>query len=723
MKLIRYAIYAVLVLLALAVAGVAIFAMTFDPNRHKGEIERLVQERTGRTLKLSGDLEVAFWPSLGARVNGVTLSERGGEGQFLALDSAHASVAVMPLLAGEVVVDGVSVSGLKAQVVKDKQGRFNFQDLLGEPQGKPAAKPAPEKGGGGQPVKLDIAGVTIEDSAISYRDLASGQEFALDDLDLSVGRIADRADGKLKLSAQAKGKNPALDARVALASGYRFDLPAQSFALSDLDAEVTGAAAGLTGITLSARGGVAADPAKSEYRINDLLIDFRGMQGKDALAAKVSAPSLLVTADTAKGDGVEAQFSLKGPERSAEALLKLAGVQGSAKALTVPQFSADVALSDPALPMKSVKIPVSGSLRADLEKQTAQADIKAKIDESTVQGKLGLAKFTPPAYRFDVNIDRLNVDRYFPPEKGAAAGSGEKKAEKGGGGKAETPVDLSGLKGLDASGRLQVGALQARGLKLANVKAEMRAANGRVEVAPHSAQLYGGSVEGALSAQAEGNRITVKEKLANVSIGPLLRDFAEVDRLEGTGNLSLDVAAAGGSVEAMKRALGGTAQLALRDGAIKGINIAQVLRKAKASLGRGEAQAAAETEKTDFSEMTASFRIKGGVARNDDLEVKAPLFRITGAGKIDIGRSNIDYQTKVAVVGTAKGQGGAELAELAGVTVPVHLTGPLDSMKYDVDYGAVAADLAKTRAGDKVKKSIEKRQDKLEDRLKGLLNR
>ena len=215
MKAIKYAIYTVLVLLALVVAAGAIFVMTFDPNRYKDDIERLVKERTGRTLKLSGDLAVAVWPSLGAKVGGVMLTERGQDAQFLALDSAHASVALMPLLRGEVIVDGISVAGLKAQVIKDREGRFNFQDLLGEE--KPAAqKPVPEKkaGNGGEPVKFDIAGVQIERSAVSYRDLASGQEFALEDLNLSVGRIAERADGKLDLAVKVKGKNPAVDARV-----------------------------------------------------------------------------------------------------------------------------------------------------------------------------------------------------------------------------------------------------------------------------------------------------------------------------------------------------------------------------------------------------------------------------------------------------------------------------------------------------------------------------
>jgi AsmA protein len=729
LKTVKYTIYVLLALLGLAVAGAAVFALTFDPNRYKEAIERSVKERTGRTLKLSGDLAVAFYPSLGAKLGGATFSERGSDAEFLALDSAHASVALLPLLRGEVIVDGVSVAGLKARVVKDKDGRFNFHDLLGEEKPASEAKPAPEKSG--EPVKFDIAGVTVERSAVSYRDLASGQVFALDDLNLSVGRIAERADGKLQLSLHASGgkSDQPVDARVELASGYRFDLPAKAFALSGLVAKLTGAAAGLTDLRVDAKGDVAATLEKNEYRINGLDVQFKGMKGKDALAAKLAAPSLVVAADSAKGDAVNAEFRLKGENRSADVTMKLSGVQGSAKALLVPQFSADVAMTDPSLPMKSVKIPLTGSLRADLEKQTAEADLKARIDESNLQAKLGLAKFSPPAYRFDVDVDQLNLDRYFPPEKAPASGAAGPSRTA-----AATPdpkIDLSALKGLDANGKIQLGTLQARGLKLAHVKAEVRAADGRVEVAPHSAELYGGSVAGALALQAGSNRVSVKEKLANINIGPLLRDFAQLDRLDGRGNLSLDVATAGATVEAMKKAVDGTARVGLRDGAIKGIDIAGALRKAKSALGREPAQAASQTERTDFSELSASFAIKNGVAHNEDLDVKAPLFRLTGKGDIDVGKSRIDYVTKVAVVGTTKGQGGAELAELRGLSVPVHLSGPFDNLAYKVDYSAVAADLAKSRAGEKLKGRVEEGREKLEkrlderlgDKLKGLITR
>src|SRR5260370_35495799 len=130
MKAIRYSIYAIVGLLVLLVLGAAIFAMTFDPNRYKGQIEALVKDKTGRPLRLKGNLELAFWPALGAKVNGVTLSERASDQQFVAVDSAHASVALLPLLHGQAIVDGIRVSGLKANIVKEEDGRFNFSDLM-----------------------------------------------------------------------------------------------------------------------------------------------------------------------------------------------------------------------------------------------------------------------------------------------------------------------------------------------------------------------------------------------------------------------------------------------------------------------------------------------------------------------------------------------------------------------------------------------------------------
>src|SRR5436190_4019786 len=437
MKAIRISLYVIAGLVVLLVLGVAVFAMTFSPNRYKPEIERLVKEKTGRTLSLKGDLQLAFWPALGAKVNGVTFSEHGSDQQFLAVDSAHASVALMPLLHGEAIVDGITVSGLKATVIKEKDGRFNFSDLMeqkpAEAQAKgkqPEKKAEARKEQSGNAVAFDIGSVNIDRSAVTYIDKASDQEIAVSDLKLSTGKIAEKADGKLELKAAVKAKNPDADVKIDVSGGYKFDLAAKAFAISKLDAKVTGAAAGITNLSVSAKGDVSANPDKNEYKVNGLALDVKGVQDKQNLEAHIAAPELLIAANSAKGAAVTANLKLNEGQRNIDAQLKLSGVEGSAKALSIPQFSADIAMSDPSLPQKNVKIPITGSLKADLEKQTANAELSAKFDESNIQAKLGLVKFSPPAYVFDVVVDKLNLDRYTkqPEKKPVSAPTEEGKA-------------------------------------------------------------------------------------------------------------------------------------------------------------------------------------------------------------------------------------------------------------------------------------------------------
>ena len=580
-KPIKYTLLGLGALILVVVAGVAILALTFDPNRYKGEIERLAKEQTGRTLSIKGDIELAFWPSLGAEVSGVTFSERNSPQEFVSFDSAHASVKLLPLLSGQYIVDTVSLSGFKARIVKGKDGRFNFSDLV-EQGGKPAAaekKPKDEKSA---PVVFDIGGVSIERASISYMDLQAGQEYALEDLTLKTGRIAQNAEGKLEFATLAKRKTPPLQAKLALDGRYKLD------------------------------------------------------------AGKLSA------------------------------------------------------------------------------------DVNGKLDESTIKAKFTLAE----PYEFDASIDRINLDRYLgAADKPAAKPAAEKAPSKD----ADTPVDLSALKGINAKGRLQVGALEVRGLKLAEVNAQVNAANGRVAVAPHSAKLYEGSISGELAVDANKNSVSLKEQLQNVSIGPILRDFAGQDRLEGRGNVAMDVTTAGATVNAMKRALNGTAKVQLREGAVKGINIGEILRKARSALGGSQQQAAAgenaggKMQQTDFTELSASFTIKNGIAHNEDLDAKAPAFRLGGAGDINIPASTLDYVVKASIVATSQGQGGRERDDLAGLTVPVKLSGSFDDLKYQVDVRAMAGQAAKSQVGAKVKEQIEQNRGKLEerigDKLKGLLGR
>ena len=654
MKAIKFLLYGVIGLLVLAAIGIGAAAMIVDGQFVKTRLERAMKEKN-RTLRIEGTPKLRLFPVAGIALGKTSLSEPGSDKLFVSLESAEIAVRVMPLLQREVAVETFTLSGLKANVVKRKDGSMNFADLAGS---------AENGAGRGAPPRLRLAGVSVDKAQLSYRDEASGQEVQVADLSLKTGRLDGQAPGDLAFSARITGKRPDVDLHAQAGGALRFNLGREEFGFDKFGAQL------------------------------------KGRLDRDTLAAEFSAPKVEVTPASASGTDVKASVVLKGPQRHVDARLLIASVQGSASALTIPKVLLDL---DAAAGGTAIKAKLEAALKANLAKQSVDADLSGKVDDSTVKAKFDVGRVAPLKMSFDVALDRLNVDRYLPPEKKEA-----RQAER---------LDLSALKGKTVNGKLAIGALTARRAKLENVKAEIKLADGKLEVAPYSANLYGGALDGALSADANGNQVHVKETAKNVSIGALLRDMAQKDVLEGRGDVSVDVQGAGPTVAAIKKALAGSARVQMKDGAIKGVNLAESARNAKAALGGKQAKAD-PTQKTDFSEAGASFAIKNGVARNDDLKVQSPFLRIGGAGNLDIGNNGIDYLAKATLAATSKGQGGRDVSHVAGVTIPIKLSGALDNPDWHIDYSALAGG-----AVGGVTETVKKGATGIGDAVRGLFKR
>jgi AsmA protein len=717
MKALRILVIVFGVVLVLVAAALGTLYALFDGEKIKAELARVVMEQKQRKLDIAGKVELSVWPDVGIKLGRLTLSEPGGKGEFLALDSARVEVAVMPLLSKQVKVQRIEVNGLKATLVKHKDGTLNIADLAGGGADKPASsKTAPKvpegthSAGAGdtatEPVLIDIAGIRIANAQLTWRDEKSKETTTLSNLDFGSGRVqADSGRQTLAvdaLSLAARGKTGADSFELKL------DVPRLNIAPDKSTGETLNLTASLAG---SGRNLVAKlvlsgiEGNLKGLKIGKLVLDLDAKAGESTLKAHIDSP---VAADIAA---------------QTVALEKLAG---------------SIDLANPQMPMKQLKLPLAGSLRADLAKQNAALDLGTKFDESKIALKLKVAKFAPLALGFDLDIDTLNVDKYLPPkkaeEKVAAAPAAGKPAAEGkeaAAGKEPAPgkLDFSALKGHDVNGTLRIGSLQVSKLKLAKLNAKIRLAGGRLDVAPLTLDLYEGSASGSLSLNAAGNQVGLKQNLTGISINPLMKDLADKDLLEGRGNVALDVSSQGDSVPAMKKALAGTASLSLKDGAIKGINLAQSMRDIKGKLGalQGKPESATQKakagDKTDFSELTASLKIANGVAHNDDLMMKSPFLRLTGAGDIDIGAGQMNYLAKATAVSSSAGQGGKDADKLKGVTVPVRVTGPFEALSYKLELGDLAADMAKAKLEGKVEGLTGKSDEKTKNKLKGLFGR
>jgi len=659
MRILKYALFGLAGLVLIAV--VAVFVVV-DGAFVKSRLEQAMKAKN-RTLSIEGTPTIRLYPVAGIALGKTSLSEAGSDKVFVALDSAEVAVRTMPLLSGEVAVETLKIAGLRANVVHRKDGSTNYADLAG-------GKEAPAKGE--KPPVLRIAEVQIEKAQLSYRDEASGQELNIADLNVKTGRLDGQTPGEVSLVAHVTGKKPEVDLRAQTSGALRFDL------------------------------------AKAEFAFDKFSAQAKGRIDRDALEADFSAPKVEVTPSRAAGSEVRGSVLIKGPQRNLSAKLRIAAVEGTAKALTVPSIALEL---DAAMEHLKTKASLQAALKANLEKQDLDADVSGKLDDAAMKVKLALTNFAPLAATFDASFDRLNVDQYLPPEKKDA--------------KTDDRVDLAPLKGKKVSGKLAVGNLVVKHVKMENVKAEMKLADGRLEISPLTANLYGGSTSGSLVADANGNKVHVKEAAQNVAIGALLRDAAHKDLLEGKGSVALDVQSTGATVPAMKKALAGTAHLAMKDGAIKGFNLADTARNVKSAIGMKSAKPD-PSQKTDFSDLSASFNIKNGVAHNEDLKAQSPFLRLGGAGNIDIGNSTLDYTAKATLVATSKGQGGRAVNDVAGVTVPVKLSGALDSPTWNVDYSALAGSMAGGalgKAAGAVTDSAKKGAGSVTDRVRGLFGR
>ncbi|MBI1983021.1 MAG: AsmA family protein [Betaproteobacteria bacterium] len=518
-KIVKFVVLPLVGIVLVVVALATYIAATFDPNQYKPQIAQAVKDKTGRTLELEGGIKLSLFPGIGATLGKASLSERASDREFAGVDDLRVALKLMPLLSKEIVVDTIEIKNLRANLIRNKDGKFSIDDLIGG-----GNKSAPAAKSGGPQVRIDIDHVAIENATITYTDQRAGAKYAFSRLNLKTGRIAGGVPSRIDLSFVVQSDKPKLNLDAALKTTITFDLDRQHYVLDGLDLTAKGLAAGISNLAASVKGNVDAKPASNEFVIAKLAIAATAKQEGGNLNVRFDLPRLNVTKDKVSGEKIALDATLSEGKSKLVAKLDIPGIDGNAQAFKANGFTASVDLqqdgatikakvtsplagsvdaerielsklvatvsvNNPKLPKNPLDATLNGAAQVDLARQNARLAFAAKIDDSNINGKVGLAKFTPPFYTFDISIDQLDADRYWPKPD-------PKRKQP------EQPFDLSALKGLNASGSLRIGTLKMANAKASNVRFDVRAARSRVDVSPLAANLHQGSLAGALSAPA-----------------------------------------------------------------------------------------------------------------------------------------------------------------------------------------------------------------------------
>jgi len=757
------------IVIVLIIASLIALPFVVDPNDYKQQISEQVEKATGRKLSLQGDIGLSVFPWIALELGPLSLSNAKGFNaeQFAKVEAAEIRIKLLPLLKKQLEMDTVVLDGLVLNLEKNKAGTTNWDDLTGSDKKastEQSATPSKTESNGTPALAaVTIAGVQLTNANILWSDATNGQNVRLEKFNLNTDPLSPGKPTAVEMDFSLVSSKPQATVHVALDSKVMVDLENQHYALSDLTlkTQADGKELPFSSADIELTGDINADMVKQLVAINNLVLAAKVNKDQQAIDAKLTTN---VTANLANQqtqlNAVNLSATITDPNLpTGKADLKLtsdlaADMQKqtltlSALALEVydliinadvsankimsdnPAFSGQLKVQPFNLRQLAKNLAIELPVMADdttLElveidtnftgssKNFDAKQLKLTLDQTNLTGQFAVTDFAKSALKFALVIDEIDADRYLPPasEQQAAAPPAATAAA----GASELPLET--LRQINAQGTFDIGKLKISGTQSEKIHLQINAADGLIKLSPMSANLYQGQYQGNVNLDARGKslKLSIDESLKGVQAGPLLKDLQGDDKISGVANAHVKLSGVGANIDQIKQTLTGNGNFSFTDGALKGINIAESIRKAKAALKGQTLPESDQPVKTDFSALTGSFTATNGIIDNQDLLAMSPLLRINGAGNVDLPKEGIDYGLKVSIVGTSKGQEGKSLDELKGLTIPVKITGTFTEPKPTVDLASILKDKATQEVKAKV---ADKLKDKVGGDLGGLL--
>lgn len=570
--------------------------------------------------------------------------------------------------------------------------------------------------------QLELAGKDLPARRIALR-LASGsgqveadQELrvTLDALDADVS--ADGLDGAESAAAKLALGGVSLKAGSATtlaAATLEGEVNAKGVAASGGPVSATVAGKGL-GLTMAARTRLSLDTARLELTASGSELPEGGVEAQADLAG--------VAFNVDAGQGSVKQLSAALRAAGASAALTGAGRFGgqqqdlsgtleleplSPRELLAALKQPPVETTDPAV---LGRLAGSGDWYVKGGGQLGLSRLDVTLDDSRLTGSAGLEGEKQPRIRFDLRVDKIDLDRYLAPATEADgevdAGASREKTRA-------TKLPLESLRELRLAGRARIGELVFAKAKLGDVDATVNADGGQLVIEPMRASVYGGTYAGRIAVDARGKQaqVSLDQRLAAVQAGDLLRDVADVRELTGALSGEIRAEGAGRTDRQLLKNLKGNLSFSLADGVYNGMDVWYEIRKARALIRRKPAPPAPARAQTPINALELGGRLAKGALRSDRLRAEIPFLAVTGGGTADLLKGQLDYALKAKVIDDPVFPDGETLSDLKGLTIPLTIKGPLAEPSVGVDLAGLTTSIATEAVRDKLLERLGGKQE------------
>lgn len=342
----------------LVLAAVAIFVF-FEPNDFREDIAAAVRETTGRELVIDGDISLDLFPWIAIEIGSTSFGNAPGFGDepMARFDLARLRVRLMPLLLRrEITVATVEIESLILNLQVNALGAGNWENLVPEKTSESADSATPA------PAMTDIAGFELRNASIRYQDAGSGDNYALSEAQISLGRIS----GKESISIAGLSVEGVLDGVADMPTTLKFRT-----------------------------GGIEIQTAAQVVALQPLELSVLGID----ITAQVEAFSYA-------GD-ITPVASIEIAEFSPKRLMRVFGVDA-------PETADAAALSRVSI---AAQVKIKGA-------SVELTELQIKLDDTTLSGTLSVPRDADGIYRFDLVADAIELDRYLQPTAESAGSAG-----------------------------------------------------------------------------------------------------------------------------------------------------------------------------------------------------------------------------------------------------------------------------------------------------------
>ncbi len=710
-KIILGGIAALVALVVIVLVAVSVF---IDPNDYKDRIAAEAESALGLKVHIEGDLSLSLFPWIAIKTGAIRVEnppEFGG-GDFVSLKEADLSLEILPLLTGNVSINKVTVKDMVVLLVKDKnRGNWEFApkaaasapggsgqaatpeqaqtDASGTAQAaeNPDSGKTPDAAESSSGFAVTASSLVLENADITFRDRVTGASYQVKQFNFKGDNLRPDADFSLTAEGLLIAAKEAVNANFKLESSGSVNPAAMSGSLPVLNLDVDADGKGLPGgkTTLAFKGGLDLGEGLSA-----ITTTIESLTAQNSLASLEMAGKIDLPADRSKTKVMLSNFLVQDSAGSKVSFtgdiapLALSGKgdlnlslapRKSLSAFNIPLETRNPdALSSVELTSPVVLTPAKG---ISLE------NISGGIDSSKLSGNLAcnpLSLITGGnglIINGNIKLDSINVDDYLPPE-GAKAKGGDKGAKDAEAAKGKGAGGKSSLAGMNGKVQFAVDSLTVAKMVISNLSGVLTMTHGEFNLDPCTFTLFKGKVDVAAKADMakETPPVALNLNVKGLALGDMLQALSGEAKITGDTDLKLDVTGAGKDWPALSKTLDGSGALSVRNGLIHQVKILPDsvtqagivgLKPLKPLDGKLES-------------LTATFKGQNGRFTNNDLKVIASMADATGAGWADLGRNLIDYALDV---------------NTAGMTVPVTLTGSLNSPQAGVD----AEKLLKGNAG------------------------